>query len=77
MTDNCGLGHDVERISCEDAARAIIATGSGGRPHRLRDAAEFVLGLLDAERADTPAEPESVQFVVPRELVEPWPEPLR
>ena len=60
MTDNCGLGHDTARISCEDAARAVIA--NRGNPHRLRDAAEFVLGLLDAERAQTASEPESVKF---------------
>ncbi len=48
MTDNCGLGHDTERITCEDAARVIIA--NRGNPHRLRDAAEYALRLLDAER---------------------------
>ena len=75
MSDNCGLGHDVERISCEDAARAIIVDSA--RIWDVRDAAVFVLRLLDTERAKASGEPESVQFVVPRELVEPWPEPVR
>jgi hypothetical protein len=42
--NNCGLGHDVERISCIDAARAIIANSND--PHRLRDAAVYVLAEL-------------------------------
>jgi len=50
MTENCGLGHDVAHVSCEDAARAIIATYDD--LHRVRDAAVFVLRELDAAHAE-------------------------